>query len=70
MQIIMTPNELSKIKSVSGGSLKCDEVYLRAVTLLKNQINERWEMADDKFQEKENVSQNLPQQQHAPQISQ
>jgi hypothetical protein len=36
MQIIMAPGELSKI---NGGSLKCEEVYLRAVTLLKNQIN-------------------------------
>jgi hypothetical protein len=65
----MAPNELANIKSVNGGSLKCEEVYLSAVTLLKNQINQRWEMPDDKSLDKENVSQNLPQQQHAPQIS-
>ena len=59
----MAPGELSKI---NGGSLKCEEVYLRAVTLLKNQINQRWEVVET---DKENVSQNMPSEAYAVQIS-
>ena len=66
MSIIMQPENMQKIKSASGGQLNFDEVYLRAVTLLKNNINQRW---GDQDEDKENVSQNTPKQHFGPSLS-
>jgi hypothetical protein len=53
----------------AGAELDVHQVYLQAVTLLKNQINERWEVSDDSSADKENVSQNSQHTVQAPQIS-
>ena len=58
----MKPNDLKSMQSVSGGALKCDEVYLAALVLLKNIINEHWEHPEgsqgDSSNDKENMSLN------------
>ena len=47
MEIIKSPQEVSKISGVSGQPLKADEVCLRAVSLLKTIINTCWEVESD-----------------------
>ena len=44
MQIVMAPGEVAKIPGVNGGSLPAGEVCLRAVSLLKNIVNDGWLM--------------------------
>jgi len=44
MQIIMSPGEVAKIPGANGGALSAHEVCLRAVSLLKNTINNSWSM--------------------------
>jgi hypothetical protein len=57
MQIIMSPDAVSKINGMNGAFLKPEEVCLRAVSLLKTIINSSWVMAGEEL-DKENVSQN------------
>ena len=45
MQIIVSPAEIAKITGVNGQPLNVNDVLLRAVSLLKNTINQYWQMA-------------------------
>jgi hypothetical protein len=45
MQIVMNPQAVSEVKSPQGKDLDVAQVILRAVTLLKREINEKWELA-------------------------
>ena len=44
MQIVMSPGEVGKIPGVNGAALPAHEVCLRAVSLLKNIVNDAWSM--------------------------
>ena len=46
MQIVMSPGEVAKIPGVDGGAMPANEVCLRAVSLLKNTINNSWSTPD------------------------
>lgn len=62
MQIIGSPAEIAKITGVNGQPLNVADVLLRAVSLLKNTINQSWQMAKtDATSDKENVSDNASQ---------
>lgn len=62
MQIIVSPAEIAKIIGVSGQPLNVPDVLLRAVSLLKNTINQTWQMAhSDLSSDKENLSGNASQ---------
>jgi hypothetical protein len=48
MEIMKNPNEICKIKGFNGEQLQYEEVLLRAVSLMKNIINEFWGMEGEK----------------------
>jgi hypothetical protein len=49
MTIIKNPNEICKIQGFNGVQLQYEEVLLRAVSLMKNIINEFWGMENAKI---------------------
>lgn len=55
---MMQPGEMMKMQSISGGPIKGEEVYLNALILLKNIINDYWENKSEATpsEDKENVS--------------
>jgi hypothetical protein len=54
MEIMKNPNEICKIKGFNGEQLQYEEVLLRAVSLMKNIINEFWGMEGDKGKSQNN----------------
>ena len=69
MQIIENPHEVAKIEGHTKQPLDAQEVILRAVSLLKNTINEKW-LAVPEQVDKENVPQNVLPALKAPQMKQ